>query len=257
MVARGFSGVSTESAELLSLRARVASLEAALADRGMAAWLAGQAVGAPAAKTKGVASKAARRIRAVESFQAAAETIGVIEPGVSLFAVTRGQFSMIDAVLHVLDQVGPARVTLWTWTIADYEIDVFRRLLGDGRITGGLLVIDHGARTKNHALIAEWIGAFGVGSVRYVVNHAKIATVETDGMRVLLRGSMNLNANSRFEQLDITEGGPEFGLVARLEAELSPDVRTGADAYRSSKCGPTAGVTLALPFTDLKTWRPK
>lgn len=37
---------------------------------------------------------------------------------------------------------------------------------------------------------------------------------------MLARGSMNLNANPRFEQFDLTEGGPEFGLVAELEASL-------------------------------------
>ena len=65
---------------------------------------------------------AARRAVARESFANAAETIGPCKPGMSLFAITRGQWSMIDAVLHVLDQVGPAAVSLWTWTIAEYEV---------------------------------------------------------------------------------------------------------------------------------------
>jgi hypothetical protein len=139
----------------------------------------------------------------------------------SLFAVTRGQFSMIDAILHTLDQVGPAKVSAWTWTIADYEVQCFERLLMDARITAGLLVIDHGARGKNLPLLQQWADTFGPGSIRLVVNHAKIATVEAeDGRRVLLRGSMNLNRNPRFEQLDVTEGGPDFELVRKIEAEL-------------------------------------
>ena len=56
-------------------------------------------------------SLAARRTRANESFGCAAQCIGKVEAGMSLFAVTRGQWSMIDAVLHVLDQVGPAKLS--------------------------------------------------------------------------------------------------------------------------------------------------
>lgn len=38
-----------------------------------------------------------RRTHAVNSFKTAAECIGPAHKGMSLFAVTRGQFSMIDA----------------------------------------------------------------------------------------------------------------------------------------------------------------
>jgi len=67
--------------------------------------------------------------RAVESFGNAAQAIGPIEPGMSLFCVTRGQWSMLDAILHVLSQTGPAAITLWTWTIAEYEILAMQGLL--------------------------------------------------------------------------------------------------------------------------------
>ena len=43
-----------------------------------------------------------RRKRVIEGFQSAAETIGPVTPGLSLFAVTRGQFSMIDIAAAVL-----------------------------------------------------------------------------------------------------------------------------------------------------------
>jgi hypothetical protein len=178
---------------------------------------------------------AKRRAVAAESFRTAADCIGDVEPGMSLFAITRGQFSMIDAVLHVLDAVGPARLSLWTWTIADYELDVFRALMGDGRVTDGRLVIDFSARKRNAGILADWRTAFGRNSIRTVVNHAKIATVEGNGLRVLLRGSMNLNFNPRFEQLDITEGGRTSTSSARLRT-------------RSRSCRPTrAGWSPAGP----------
>mgnify|MGYP001768357089 CR=1 FL=1 len=200
-------------------------------------------------------SPAARRTRAVESFRTAAECIGPVVPGMSVFAVTRGQFSMIDAVLHVLAETGPARVSLWTWTVAEYEIAELSRLRRDTRILSGRLVIDGGARAKNAGLIAEWRAAFGPESVRYVVTHAKIATVETDRVRVLLRGSMNLNFNPRFEQLDVTEGGPDFDLVRRIEDELPilPDSATGAEVYAASNVGDSLTPAQAAAFTHNRT----
>lgn len=182
-----------------------------------------------------------RRTRAVESFRTAAECIGPVVPGISIFAITRGQFSMIDAVLHVLAAVECATLSIWTWTIADYEIEVFGQLASSGRIAHGTLVIDSGAKLKNAALIAGWKRRFGANSVRYVLNHAKIAMVEgaIDGQPVkfLLRGSMNLNMNPRFEQLDVTEGGPDFDLVKQIQDELPilPDTCTQADTYKASK----------------------
>lgn len=201
-------------------------------------------------------SPAARRKTAKQSFRTAAECIGVLEPGASLFAITRGQFSMIDAVLACLNQTGPAAVSLWTWTVAEYEVECLEALQNSGRITGGRLVIDYGARNKNAGIIANWKRSYGADSVRYVVNHAKIATIQTDRYKLLLRGSMNLNMNPRFEQLDLTEGGPDFDLVKEVENELPilPDDCSGADAYKGSKVADAFNPEQLSLFTGVKVW---
>lgn len=203
-----------------------------------------------------LASPAARRSKAVESFGNAQSAIGPCMPGMSLFAITRGQWSMIDAVLHVLDEVGPAAVSLWTWTVAEYEVQVLTRLRVDERITAGRLVIDHGARYKNAAIIADWKSSYGPDSVRYVVNHSKIATIETPRMKFLLRGSMNLNFNPRFEQFDITEGGPEFDLVKGIEDELPilTDTCKGEEVYKATKLDNAFAPEQLSLFDGLKTW---
>lgn len=197
-----------------------------------------------------------RRKRAVESFRSAAECIGPVEKDMSLFAITRGQFSMIDAVLHVLDCVGPAKVSLWTWTVAEYEVQCLERLRNDSRLTAGKLVIDAGARNKNAGLISQWQEAFGSDSVRYVVNHSKMATVEGGGLKVLLRGSMNLNFNPRFEQLDITEGGEDFDLVKRIEDELPllADNVSGAKVRVASRVSEAFDPEQLKMFAGIKVW---
>ena len=67
----------------------------------------------------------------------------------SLFAITRGQFSMIDAIFHCLKEVGPASVSVWTWTIADYEVEAMAGLMARQEITAGRLVIDQSADRRN------------------------------------------------------------------------------------------------------------
>lgn len=199
---------------------------------------------------------AVRRKRAVESFRTAAECIGTLEPGAALFAITRGQFSMIDAILACLDQAGPADVSLWTWTIAEYEIECMERLRNDGRVRKGTLVIDYGARNKNSAILRQWKNTFGPESVRYVVNHAKIATIESDRFRLLLRGSMNLNFNPRFEQFDLTEGGADFDLIRRLELELPilDDDTTSTAAYNASNVAAAFSKEQMAMFDGLTVW---
>ena len=189
----------------------------------------------------GRSAPTSRRKVAVESLGNVAAALGKLDFGASIFAVTRGQWSMIDAILHTLDCcVSPCALSVWTWTVAEYEIECLTRLQRDSRLSAGRLVIDHAARRRNADIISAWKGDFGPESVRYVVNHAKIATVaDSAGRRFLLRGSMNLNFNPRFEQFDVTEGGDDFALVKRIEDELPvlADDASGAAVYAASRVG--------------------
>ena len=197
-----------------------------------------------------------RKQRAAEAFQNAAITIGPISAGMSLFAMTRGQFSMIDAVLHCLNQLGSARITIWTWCIAEYEVMCFDRLRMDSRITSALLVIDSSAQKRNAPLLNQWRHSHGVESVRYVVNHAKIATLQNEHFRLLLRGSMNLNYNPRFEQFDISEGCAGFNLIQRIENELPilPPQHSYKDLRTASKLDMAFTNEQLLPFSGVRTW---
>lgn len=178
-----------------------------------------------------------RRTRSVECFKSATDCIGMLEKGMALFAVTRGQFSMIDAIMACIDQMETAEISLWTWTVAEYEVQCLDRLRNEGRISAGTFIIDYGARNKNAGLIRQWKDTFGEESVRYTVNHAKIATVQDGNFRLLLRGSMNLNFNPRFEQFDLTEGGDDFELVKDIEADLPilADDASGAEIFKASR----------------------
>jgi len=197
-----------------------------------------------------------KRKRVVESFRSAAEAIGPLEPGMSLFAVTRGQWSMIDAIFHCLAETGPANLSVWTWTIADYEIEAMGGLMARQELLSGTLVIDQSADRRNASTIDKWRGRFGPESVRICKNHAKIARVWNRDLRLLLRGSMNLNFNPRFEQFDLTEGGEDFALVERLEHELPvlPRKYSNAEVEAATKVSQAFERQQLEMFRGVKVW---
>lgn len=164
---------------------------------------------------------ARRRDRAVESFGSAAEAIGPISKDMAIFAVTRGQWSMIDAITYCIDSLGPGcNLSVWTWTVADYEVLAMNGLMNRGDIAGATLLVDMSTDKRRPDILANWRAIFGKDSVKVCRSHAKIARVWKGDFKFLLRGSMNLNFNPRFEQFDITGGGPDFDLVEQIEAEM-------------------------------------
>jgi hypothetical protein len=202
------------------------------------------------------ASPARRRTAAIETFANAKTAIGPITTDTSIFLITRGQFSMLDMVRHVLDELGPADLSVWTWAIADYEVDAMHGLIADGRILGATLIVDRSAEQRNATILATWRARYGAASVRVCKNHAKIARVWTPTHRILLRGSMNLNFNPRFEQADITANGPEFDLIETLEHELPvlpPRASNDAADAASSLGRAFERKTLAM-FAGVKPW---
>lgn len=198
-----------------------------------------------------------RRKRVVESFGSAAKAIGPIAHGMSVFAITRGQFSMIDMILYCLSQIGTASVSVWTWAIADYETEAMAGLMARREIDFGRLVIDSSADRRNGEIIEQWRRRFGDDQVKVCRNHAKIARVWNDDFRLLLRGSMNLNFNPRFEQLDITEGGDDFGMVERIESELAvlPRKYSNADVESATKINRAFEYSTLRMFAGVRPWR--
>jgi len=145
---------------------------------------------------------------------------------------------------------------VWTWAIADYEVEAMEGLMARDAITSGRLVVDRSAEQRSAATIARWRSRFGVESVRVCKNHAKIARVWNADRRVLLRGSMNLNFNPRFEQADITEGGEDFELVTALEDSLPvlPVLCSNAEAEAASGLGRAFEAQTLRMFGGIKVW---
>ena len=186
--------------------------------------------------------------------------------GSHVFGLTKGQFSMIDLVAAVLDQTGPAEVGLWTWCIADYEVETMTALLVDQRVTGFRLVMDYAGVRRDNDLIADMQEHFGSDCVRVTMNHAKIVTVSNAEWRVAIRGSMNLNMNTRFEQFDVSEGDAAFDVITGIMDEMwakgpplpvaKTTLRTAADLLLVGPA-PTLPDWGKTPTRGADWWRPR
>ena len=163
---------------------------------------------------------------------------------------------MLDMVQHVLAEIGPSQVSVWTWVIADYEVEAMAALMANAAIVGARLIVDRSAEQRSAKTIDAWRQRFGVEAVKVCKNHCKIARVWTDAVHVLLRGSMNLNFNPRFEQADLTEGGPDFDLVAQLEDELPvlAPLASNTEADTASGLGRAFEQSTLKMFHGVKPW---
>lgn len=162
-----------------------------------------------------------RRAQAGVALDYAARALERFDRGVHLFGLTKGQFSMIDLAAALLDRTGPADVAIWTWCIAEYEVQAVTAVIGEGRIRRFRMVMDWAGAQRDMPLVADLQQRFGADCIRVTKTHAKVVQTSTDdGWRITARGSMNLNANPRFEQFNVCDDPDVFGVVDAVMAEM-------------------------------------
>lgn len=133
----------------------------------------------------------------------AARVIGRLYPGVRVTGVTAGQFSAIDAMEHMVDELGPAAVRISTWTTGIYDVKRARDIRVRGRITDIRMLLDRGTFEKSPKYAGPLIEVLGVDAFRCCSVHAKVVIVSGERGSAVMRSSMNLNKNLRTEQFDI------------------------------------------------------
>lgn len=147
------------------------------------------------------ASQNVRRV--IHRTGTAAEVIGPLTPGVRVTGLTAGQFSAIDAMEHMVDELGPAAVRISTWTTGLYDVQRAREIKVEGRITDVRMLLDRGTFEKSPKFAGPLIEVLGIDAFRCLSVHAKIVIVSGARGAAVMRSSMNLNKNLRTEQFDI------------------------------------------------------
>lgn len=179
--------------------------------------------------------EAARPDFRVACVETAKETIGRLAPGARIVGLTKGQFSMLDLLRAVLDQTGPAHVTISTWTAGIRDIEQANWLIKTGDILSLRMLVDRSFPQRQPGYCRRLVQAFGLDALRVTFNHAKFALIQNDQWTVVVRGSMNLNVNKRWENFDVDADPQMYDFFARLVDELEYTTPAGLEAtYREA-----------------------
>lgn len=141
--------------------------------------------------------------RVIHRTDTAMEVIGPLSPGVRVTGLTAGQFSAIDAMEHMVDELGPADVRVSTWTTGLYDVHRAKQIQLAGRINSVRMLLDRGTFEKSPQYAGPLIEVLGIEAFRCLSVHAKIVIVSGARGSAVMRSSMNLNKNLRTEQFDI------------------------------------------------------
>jgi len=131
--------------------------------------------------------------------------IGDLSKNTEIFGITKGQFSIIDIIEYVLNHTGKANVMIATWTAAQADIKKAFEFLQSDKIQDIKFIVDRGFVNRQKEYCNELIEKFGDDSIRFLRIHAKFIVIQNDEYNFVIRTSMNLNENKRFENFEITE----------------------------------------------------
>ena len=128
-----------------------------------------------------------------------------VKKGCRLIGLTRGQFSLIDLIYSILKQVGKSKVICATWSAGIKDANTVKWMINSDLIESFLLVTDHSYVTRQSKYALQLTELFGKENIRTSELHAKFCLISNDNFNIIIRTSMNLNANKTCESFEIDE----------------------------------------------------
>lgn len=157
--------------------------------------------------------------RALKDFQA----------GYELDCLTGGEFSLLDAILVLLEKTGPADVTVCTYSTGLYDAEVMAHFLATDRIRSMRWILDGNFRTLSgsRGYAVSLMDVFGEECIRTTRTHAKFVLIESDTMSVTITSSANLNENRRLEHVQVSSCPVRAAFLANFVRTIWGDVKPG------------------------------
>lgn len=135
----------------------------------------------------------------------AKDFLGQITPDFYVTGFTMGQFSLIDILKAVIEQIGIVSVTMSTWTVARADCSELLAMLRNGSFKRFRLLIDSTFQKRQPSITAEIRRQFGAESIVITRNHAKLLLIKNDIYSIYGETSMNLNFNPRMETISLRD----------------------------------------------------
>lgn len=157
---------------------------------------------APVQLTRKAPDRSETRLLDIATARAAFAQFG---KGCETTCYTFGQFSLIDAVVVMLEKTGPVHLDVCVWTVGMEDMLRVRELREAGHLLSLRWVVDQGFESRQPGYCAALREIYGDDTIRTLRAHAKFLLFGNDDWAITIRTSMNLNNNVRFEHLDVTD----------------------------------------------------
>jgi len=148
-------------------------------------------------------TSAAKLAACQKRYGTAKGTIGKIEKGINIHAVSEGEWSLHDTISHVIDEIGPCDLWVATWSISEDAVRQLVRMRMDGRVRKFLMLADWRVRQRRPE--AAGLVKSNSDKVRVGNCHAKAAVCANEKFNVSIVTSANLTNNPRTEVYVVTE----------------------------------------------------
>lgn len=125
--------------------------------------------------------------------------LGVLMAGSDKHFYSRGAFNLIQLVLYLLKQTGPAHVFISSYSIAEDSLATLNRYREQGDILSVRFLIDNRVRTISPKPFDYLVTAFP-GCYRCCALHAKVALIYNDRIHLSVVGSQNATHNPKLER---------------------------------------------------------
>lgn len=159
--------------------------------------------------------------------QVANEALKKFKKGCRIMGLTRGQYSLIDLIRAVLDEIGQSNVICTSWSAGIKDARNIKWMIESNKIKSFCIVTDHSYknRQKKYALQLEEL--FGLDSIRTSKIHAKFVLIWNEKYKVCIRTSMNLNANKTCENFELDEGEKIFNFYYEFAKGIIKEMPKG------------------------------
>lgn len=185
---------------------------------------------------RGVARARTKRRHRMLRTASARQALEPFQPGFDYEVMTNGEFSLLDAVLVLLERSGPADVAICTWSAGLYDAEVMNRFIDSGNIRTFRLILDVGfnklAGVKEYAVTL--MDVFGEEHIRTTRTHAKFVTITNDDVQFTISSTANLNENKRLELFYFSDSPERAAFYEAVVDEVFHEVKPGWNPNRGA-----------------------
>ena len=125
--------------------------------------------------------------------------LGKIHMGQDKHFYSNGSFNLVQLVLYLLKQTGPAHVFISSYSIAEDSLATLKKLQDKGDIWDIAFLIDNRVRTISPKPFDFLVTAFP-DRYRCCALHAKVALIWNDNWHLSVVGSQNATHNPKLER---------------------------------------------------------